>query len=118
MFNKYALAAALIASADASEPSRAPSMGNGDSYRTMFWRRLDYSLYSADSTFDTWAEWASEEDDDYKWYADNYSGYVMQYKLYNYDAITVSGFPTLWDSSRTKNGYCVQDKREATDLGG
>lgn len=63
-----------------SEPSLAITPDINDAYQTLFWSRLSLMLLGQDTVFDAWYTWAyASGDTDDQWFADRYSGYVMQY---------------------------------------
>ena len=91
-------------------------------------------LLGQDTVFDAWNTWAyASGDTDDQWFADRYSGYVMQYWYDNQQAVIVdlsadpnesaTLYGTLWNNNSKDgnvifNGWCMQDIRTATNLGG
>ena len=61
-----------------SFPSLAITPDINDEYQTLFWGRLGIMLTGQDTVWSAWYDhaYASGDDDD-KWFADRYSGYVM-----------------------------------------
>ena len=94
-----------------SEPSLAITTDINDVYQTPFWGRLKLMLTGQDEVFSTWAQWAYDGNDtDYQWFADRYSGYVMQYEYDNTQAvIATADYGTLWNNNESgvNNGWCM-----------
>ena len=117
-----------------SEPSLAITPDINDQYQILFWSRLSIMLLGQDTVFDAWNTWAyASGDTDDQWFADRYSGYVMQYWYDNQQAVIVdlsadpveteALYGTLWNNNSKVgnvifNGWCMQDIRVATNLGG
>ena len=117
-----------------SEPSLAITPDINDQYQILFWSRLSIMLLGQDTVFDAWYDWAyASGDTDDQWFADRYSGYVMQYWYDNQQAVivdmsadpneTATLYGTLWNNNSKDgnvifNGWCMQDIRVATNLGG
>ena len=108
-----------------SFPSLEITTDINDVFQTLFWGRLSIMLTGQDTVWTAWAEHAQTNgDDDDKWFADRYSGYVMLYEYTNTQAVVVTDYGTLWnDGSGTGatgiyNGWCLQDIRTATNNGG
>ena len=91
--------------------SWSPPAGNG--IQELFWRRIYISLYGNDAAFDAWAAAATGDD---AWYAARYSGYVMYFVYIN--TSNGNGTDILWKSDENGNGWCIQDARDSTLLGG
>ena len=90
------------------------AMPAGNELQVLFWNRLSIGLYGNDAAYDAWNTLAQSGDDDDKWFAARYSGYVMMFTYQNTDAISTN----LWLNSLDGNGWCIQDARESTLLGG
>ena len=93
----------------------APSLTPDTGFTTLFWGRLFYSLQGENDKYDAWKT-ATAADADDAWFAAIYSGYVLQFKYQNTD--NGNGGDALWKNDEDGNGWCIQDARESTDLGG
>jgi len=86
-----------------------------NAYQTLFWSRIYVSLWGNDAKFDAWAATAAAGSDA-EWFANRYSGYVLQFAYNNVDAGNAGD--ALWKNDEDGNGWCIQDARETTNYGG
>ena len=89
---------------------------SGIIFQTLFWERLAIGLYGDDVAYDAWVVLAAAGDADDVWFADRYSGYVMMFSYTNTDA--GNGSDVLYKGDEDGNGWCIQDARETSMLGG